>query len=100
MLFPTLEDGITTHQISRALICSTASYTAPQDLPSWKWWLGVTFIKLAAGSAYAEINGMSRAVVDGLSEQRTEGRGQAAEVEWTLFRYVVASWDAVGCVAY
>lgn len=59
------------------MITSTGSYAAPEDTFSWKWWFGILVIKWLAGSAYAEINGMSRATIEGLPVER---------VAWTLFR--------------
>lgn len=64
-------------QIKRAMITSTASYSAPEDTCSAKWWFGIFCIKWFAGSAWNEINGMSRATVEELDLER---------VEWTLFR--------------
>lgn len=66
-------------KIKRAMITSTASYKAPEDKFSLKWWVGVATIKWFAGSAYSEINAMSRAVIEGLPLE---------SVEWTLFRCV------------
>lgn len=75
-LFPIiLEQG----KIKRVMITSTASYHAKGDKFSLKWWFGITAIKWLAGSAYYEINGMSKAAVEELPVER---------VEWTLFRRV------------
>lgn len=68
-------------KIKRAMITSTASYKAPEDKFSLKWWFGITMVKWFAGSAYYEINAMSRATVECLPVEN---------VEWTLFRYVVS----------
>ena len=63
--------------IKRVLILATASYQVPEDKPGVKWFFGISMIKLIAGSAYSEINGI--------------GRATAAlpldKIEWTLFRY-------------
>lgn len=59
------------------MITSTASYSAPEDKFSLKWWFGILCIKWLAGSAWAEINGMSRATIECLDDER---------VAWTLFR--------------
>lgn len=64
-------------RIKRAMITATASYSAPEDRFSLKWWFGITCIKWLGGSAYYEINGMSRATIECLNVER---------VEWTLFR--------------
>lgn len=64
-------------KIKRAMITSTASYAAPEDKFSLKWWFGIFFIKWFAGSAYYEINGMSRATIECLPLD---------QVAWTLFR--------------
>ena len=65
--------------IKRAMITSTASYKAPEDRFALKWWFGITMIRLFGGSAYAEINGLSRATIECLP---LEDGG----VEWTLMR--------------
>lgn len=72
-LFPLLPTDST---IKRCFVLSTASYSAPEDKQSIKWWFGILAIKLFLGTAYQEINGMSRAVTS-LSMEK---------VEWTLFR--------------
>ncbi|KAF2487589.1 hypothetical protein BDY17DRAFT_14303 [Neohortaea acidophila] len=72
-LFPLLPTDST---IKRCFVLSTASYSAPEDRRSLKWWFGILAIKLFLGTAYKEINGMSRAVTSLPTEQ----------VEWTLFR--------------
>lgn len=64
------------------MILSTASYSDPADQWSIKWWLGVSFIKLVAGSGYSEINGMSKATISLLP---------ADKIDWTLFRCVFCS---------
>lgn len=74
ILFPLVA---TEGKIKRALITSTASYSAPGDTFSLKFWFGTTMLKWLAGSAYYEINGMSKAVIDLLPVD---------EVAWTMFR--------------
>lgn len=60
----------------RILILSTASYSAPQDTRSVKWFFGIQgFIRTIGGSSYNEISGMAAATVS-----------LGDEVEWTLFR--------------
>lgn len=60
------------------MILSTASYSVREDKTSFKWWIVVCIIWLLAGSAYAEINGISKATASLPSDK----------VEWTLFRSV------------
>lgn len=75
--YETLFPLLTTHgSIRRCFVLSTASYKAPEDRFSLKWWFGVWSVKLFLGSAYQEINGMSRAAASLPSDK----------IEWTLFR--------------
>lgn len=77
-LFPLL----TTHgTIKRCFVLSTASYKAPEDTFSLKWWFGVWAVRIFLGTAYQEINGMSRAVA----------ALPVDKVGWTLFRYLSLS---------
>lgn len=60
----------------RILLLSTASYSAPQDQWSIKWFLGINaFVRPIGGDSYTEIKGMA---------DETVGLGE--EVEWTVFR--------------
>ena len=62
-------------KIRRCLVLSTASYKVSEDRQTIKWWLGIWFIWLAAGTAYNEINGLSKATA-----------ALPAKIEWSLFR--------------
>lgn len=64
--------------VRRFLVLSTASYKVPEDRNTFIWWLGIWFIRLVAGTAYQEINGLSKAVAVLPS----------GKIGWTLFRYV------------
>ena len=72
-LFPLLP---TESSVRRCMILSTASYKAPEDKESWKWGFGVWIVKMIGGSAYDEINGLSKLTAS-LSLE---------DIEWTLFR--------------
>lgn len=73
-LYPLLPDS----SVRRCFILSTASYKVPEDKETFKWWFGITFgIRFVGGTAYDEINGLSKATAS-----------LPTEIEWTLFRYV------------
>ncbi|KAI9725670.1 MAG: hypothetical protein M1828_002955 [Chrysothrix sp. TS-e1954] len=75
-MYTTLLPLLQSHAYTRALVLSTASWPAPGDASSWKYWAIVTFIRLLAPAPYVEIVGSSAAV----AAQDAERLG------WTLFR--------------
>jgi len=65
----------------RVLLLSTASYSAPEDSTSIKWWVSINcYIKVIGGSSYDEIRGMAQVTVD-LGEK----------ISWTVFRVPLLS---------
>ena len=63
------------------MVLSTASYSAPEDSRSIKWWVSINmYIRIIGGDAYQEIRGLSQATVD-LGEK----------IAWTLFRVPLLS---------
>jgi hypothetical protein len=74
-LFPLLVSA----NYQRVLILCTPSYTAHQDSPTWKWWLGIGLIKFIGGSAFKEFSGMGEFV------ESWPVNGENA-LDWTLFR--------------
>ncbi|KAF8846936.1 NAD(P)-binding protein [Acephala macrosclerotiorum] len=73
ILYPAL---LSTKTYKRILILSTASYTAPEDRASLKWWVAINcYIKVIGGDTYTEIRGMAEETVS-LGEK----------ISWTLFR--------------
>lgn len=72
-LYPLLLANGTTKRI---LILSTASYSAPEDTPSIKWFFAINFyIKVIGGDTYEEIRGMA---------EETVALGE--KIDWTVFR--------------
>jgi hypothetical protein len=72
-LYPLLKSSGT---FKRVLILSTASYSAPQDTWSLKWFISINFyVRVVGGDTYPEITGMAKETV-ALSDT----------VEWTVFR--------------
>ncbi|KAL2062066.1 hypothetical protein VTL71DRAFT_6332 [Oculimacula yallundae] len=82
----TLYPHLLTHSFSRILILSTASYSAPEDTRSLKWWVSINmYIRILPGDAYDEIRGMAQATVD-LGEK----------IKWTVFRVPLLIGEELG----
>ncbi|KUJ08270.1 NAD(P)-binding protein [Mollisia scopiformis] len=72
-LFPLLLSNGTT---KRVLVLSTASYSAPEDTASFKWWVAVNcYVKVIGGDTYEEIVGFT---------EETVALGE--KIKWTAFR--------------
>jgi len=72
-LYPLL---ISSGTFKRVLILSTASYSAPQDMRSLKWFISINcYVKVIGGGTYPEITGMAKETV-----------ALGDKVEWTVFR--------------
>ncbi|CAG8948983.1 hypothetical protein HYFRA_00002112 [Hymenoscyphus fraxineus] len=72
-LYPLLLQNGTTKRI---MILSTASYSAPEDTSSFKWYMAINwYIRVIGGDSYAEINGMAK---------ETAALGE--KIHWTMFR--------------
>jgi nucleoside-diphosphate-sugar epimerase len=72
-LYPLLLFNGTTKRI---LILSTASYSAPEDKHSIKWFFAINFyVKVIGGDTYEEIKGMA---------EETVALGE--KIDWTVFR--------------
>lgn len=71
-IFPIL----VSHNYQRAMILSTFSFPSPHDKPSLKWKAPIALIKLIAGSAYREFNGLGSYVTS----------QDVTQLKWTLFR--------------
>jgi hypothetical protein len=50
----------------------------PEDNEPFKWWFGILAVRYLGGTAFQEINGLSRATA-----------ALRPEIEWTLFRSVL-----------
>jgi len=73
ILYPLLLSNGTT---KRVLVLSTASYSAPEDTSSFKWWLAINcYIKVIGGDSYTEILGFT---------EETVALGE--KMKWTAFR--------------
>jgi hypothetical protein len=58
------------------MILSTASYSAPEDKRSLKWYMAINFyVKIIGGDSYKEISSMAKETV-ALGEK----------IDWTVFR--------------
>jgi hypothetical protein len=58
------------------MILSTASYSAPEDKRSFKWYVSINFyVKIIGGDTYKEISSMA---------QETVALGD--KIDWTVFR--------------
>lgn len=75
------------------MILCTPSYTAHQDIATWKWWFGINLIKLIGGSAFREFSGMGAFI------ESWPVTGKNA-LNWTVFRVpFLLSGDAKPVVA-
>ena len=82
----TLYTHLLTHTYTRILTLSTASYSAPEDTRSLKWWVAINmYVRVIGGDAYDEVRGMAQATVD-LGEQ----------IRWTVFRVPLLSGKMLG----
>jgi len=73
VLYPLLLSNKTTQ---RVFVLSTASYSAPEDTTSLKWWVAINcYIKVIGGDSYVEIKGLT---------EETVALGE--EIAWTAFR--------------
>ncbi|EKD18918.1 uncharacterized protein L3040_008138 [Drepanopeziza brunnea f. sp. 'multigermtubi'] len=71
---------------TRILTLSTASYPAPEDTRSIKWWIAINlYVRVLGGDSYDEIRGMAQATVD-LGES----------IKWTVFRVPLLSGEEAG----
>jgi len=82
-LYPLLLANGTTKRI---LILSTASYSAPEDSYSIKWFFAINFyIKVIGGDTYEEIKGMA---------EETVALGE--KIDWTVFRVPLLQGKELG----
>jgi len=82
-LYPLLLSSGTT---KRVLVLSTASYSAPEDSRSIKWFVAINlYIKVIGGDTYPEITGISKETV-ALGEK----------IGWTLFRVPLLQGKELG----
>src|ERR1700712_3976615 len=82
-LYPLLLANGTTKRI---LILSTASYSAPEDTHSIKWFVAINlYIKVIGGDTYDEIVGMS---------EETVALGE--KIGWTVFRVPLLQGKELG----
>ncbi|KAH7372102.1 hypothetical protein BKA64DRAFT_767744 [Cadophora sp. MPI-SDFR-AT-0126] len=82
----TLYPHLLTHSYTRILTLSTASYSAPEDTRSLKWWVAINmYVRVIGGDAYDEVRGMAQATVD-LGEK----------IKWTVFRVPLLSGKTLG----
>ncbi|TVY54987.1 hypothetical protein LSUE1_G008525, partial [Lachnellula suecica] len=73
VLYPAL---LTYASYKRILILSTASFSAPEDTRSLKWFVAINcYIKVIGGDTYAEITGMAKETV-----------ALGDKIDWTVFR--------------
>ncbi|KAF4633567.1 hypothetical protein G7Y89_g4548 [Cudoniella acicularis] len=82
-LYPLLLENGTT---KRVMILSTASYSAPEDTRSFKWWVAINcYIKIIGGDTYEEITGVA---------QETVALGE--KIPWTVFRVPLLNGTKLG----
>ncbi|KAK0105038.1 hypothetical protein ONS95_004594 [Cadophora gregata] len=82
----TLYPHLLANSYTRILTLSTASYSAPEDTRSVKWWVAINmYVRVIGGDAYNEVRGMAQATVD-LGEK----------IKWTVFRVPLLSGKALG----
>ncbi|RDW56937.1 NAD(P)-binding protein-19 [Coleophoma crateriformis] len=83
ILYPLLLANGTT---KRVMVLSTASYSAPQDTASLKWFVAIQcYIKVIGGDTYEEISGFTK---------ETVALGSA--IEWTVFRVPLLKGEELG----
>jgi len=74
------------HAYTRILVLSTASFSAPEDTHSLKWWVGINmYIRILPGDAYHEVRGIAQTTVE-LGER----------VKWTVFRVPLLKGEELG----
>ncbi|KAH7311073.1 hypothetical protein BKA65DRAFT_163462 [Rhexocercosporidium sp. MPI-PUGE-AT-0058] len=77
----TLYPHLLNYSYTRILTLSTASYSAPEDRTSLKWWVAINmYVRVIGGDTYDEIRGMAQATVD-LGEK----------IKWTVLRVPLLS---------
>jgi len=64
------------HNYQRALVLGTCSYPAAEDKGALKWKATIILVKIIAGSAYQEFNGLGAFIAS----------QDVSKLKWTLFR--------------